>query len=399
MAPILLAAILAQDSSLDLPNDVTRIHELGASSLLAAGRDNLTTVDLAGWKIAARSNVNSMKGERFIGVAAGLVVTASYEGVFAFGPDLKLKWTSPSKENAVEAVEASGGVLVLVQDRVAAGGVAQSGRLLDAASGAAKASLDPGFANSWLWWAERDLFVFGEKEKQETDAGRVVAFNGSGQKVWEIKLGKARRAGVSGRAILAAEAESGGGTTLRAYDAKNGKALFFRQAGAGVGCVGPAGELAFVYEQSGSSGSKLTALELGGAGKEKWTATLPVGPRRVLEVGGHLVVETSRATFGIDASNGARKWELKRTEIYSTTSVGTDVFVPVVDAGGKARVLLADWPEAGRPRKVKLVDPETGAAVQEIEVPNEELRTARVVGSRLVYSAQMKLFAAALGGK
>lgn len=367
---------------------------------MAAGRDNLFAVDLAGWKIAARSNVNSMKGERFIGVASGLVVTASNEGVFAFGPDLKLKWKSPSKENAVEAVEASGGVLVVIQDRVGEGGVAQSGRLLDAASGSVKVSFDPGVANAWLWWADRDLFVFGERERQETDQGRAVAFSGSGQKVWEVKLGKARRVGVSGRAILTAEPESGGGTLVRAIDVKTGKELFSRKTGAGVGCAGPAGELAFVFEQSGSSGSKLTALDLGAAGKEKWTATLPVGPRRILEVGGQLVVETSRATFGMDAGNGARKWELKRTEVFSVTAVGTDVFVPVVGGGGKPRVLLVAWPEGGgRPRKVSVVDPESGAAAKELEIPTDELRTARVVGSRLVYSAQMKLVAVDLGGK
>jgi outer membrane protein assembly factor BamB len=396
VAPYLLAVLLVQDSPIPLPNDVTRLHDLGGR-ILAAGRDNLFVVDPAAWKIVANTNVNTSKGERFIGVAGGLAITTSNDAVQAYGPDLKPKWKSPSKLYAAEAVEVSGGILVIVQDRRSTGGgVAHSARLLDPAGGAVRAELDPGFANSWVWRVEKDLILFGEKEKEETDDATATAFDGAGKRLWSAKLGKFRRLAVGARTLVVGRPEPEGGMTLRAIDLRAGSDLFSMKVGAAVGCGGSAGDLVFLFEQAGYSGTRLTALDAPAGGKERWSVLLPVAPRRAVEVAGALVVETSRATTGLDPSNGAKRWEFRRKEIFRITAVGADIFVPVV-ALDKPCVMLAE--AAGRGgAAVSVVEAEGGAVRREIEVP-DGLRTALLLGSRLVMSVDLKLVKVELGGK
>lgn len=397
---MLLVSFLFQDSPIPLPNDVTRLHALGGK-IVAAGRDNLFVVDPVAWKIVASTNVNVSKGERFLGVAAGLVITTSNEAVHAYGLDLKPRWKSPSKLYAAEAVEVSGGILVIVQDRRSTGGgVAHSGRLLDPAGGAVRAEVDPGFANSWLWRVEKDFVLFGEKEKEETDDAAAAAFDGSGKRLWSVKLGRFRRLAVGGRSLVVGRPEPEGGMTVRAIDLRSGSDLFSMKVGAAVGCGGSAGDLVFLFEEAGYSGTRLTALDATAGGKERWNVMMPVSPRRVIQLeGGALVVESSRSTAGLDPSNGARRWEFRRKSIFHITAVGTDVFVPVV-AMDKPCVMLteAGGGPSGRGVAVSVVEAEGGTVRREIEVP-DGLRTAVLLGTRLVMSLDLKLVSIELGNK
>lgn len=400
MAAFLLAIFLAQDSPIPLPNDVTRLHELGGK-IVAAGRDNLFVVDPAAWKIAAGTNLNVSKGERFIGVAGGLVITTSNEAVHAYGLDLKPKWKSPSKLYAAESVDATGGILLIVQDRRSTGGgVAHTARLLDPTGGAVRAELDPGFSNSWVWRVERDLVLFGEKEKEETDDATAAAFDGSGKRLWSARLGRFRRLAIGGRALVVGRPEQEGGMTVRAIDLRGGNDLFSIRVGAGVGCGGSAGDLVFLYEQAGYSGTRVTAIDAAAGGKERWNVMMPVSPRRVVQLdGGALVVETSRGTVGLDPSNGVKRWEFRRKGLLHITAVGTDVFVPVV-ALDQPCVLLAEAGAgpSGRGVSVSVVEAVGGGVRREIEMP-EGVRTALLLGTRLVMSVDLKLTSIELGGK
>jgi outer membrane protein assembly factor BamB len=381
-----ILAALAQGSPLQLENDVTRLHSLG-SRLIAAGRDVVYSIDPAGWKVGPKMSLDAMKGQRFLGIAGGLVVTSLGDTVATYDADLKPVWTAPqAKGSTIEAVDVSGGVLLIVQ-----GKDGQAARLIESGKGTAKASLEPGFKNAVVRRAAADLVLFAEKEKEE---GHFAAFDGSGKKLWAEKIPRSRMIAASDDAILVSRSETDGGTTLMGVDLRTGGERFGRKLAAGVGCAGLAGGDALIFEHAGFSGTKLTAVD--GSGKDRWTATLPVAPRRVLSVGGTLIVENSRGVLGLDPSNGARRWEHKRRGILELKAVGLDVFDPVAGLAPPG-VMLAAMDLAKGALIVWVVDATAGTDRTTLEVPQDP-RTALLVGKRWIVAVERSLLAFDLVG-
>jgi hypothetical protein len=384
MIALLAAALIGQDATIDLPNDVTRLADLG-SHIIASGRDNIYAIDPGSWEIVKRHDLNAMNGEHYIGAGGGRVLLVSSDGIEALTPDLsKQAWRKKIKGVAMEARAMGDGILVIYQDSMRSG-VVQSAKIHDPKKGKTRASLDPAFAHAWILRVGKEGVLFGEKPGEETPKGNVAAYDASGAKLWAQSMGLFRPMGLDAKAHVFGRVEKDGSTTMKVIDAKSGKELFTRKLTPGIGCGGSAGGLVFTFENTPYTGTKLTAWDL--SGKEKWTGRIPVSPRRIIGTESGLAVETSRGTVGLDPANGATRWDLRRTRFLHLKTVGTDVYDPVMAISPPSVTLSVYRP--GNVDSVQVVEIGSGKVRKELE-PGD-IRWAILVGSKWIVSADVKI--------